>query len=277
VDKAGHAADAEDAFYNVDRGGVMVSTPSPVVATVGSAFSQTLTALGGTAPYTFTVTGSLPPGLTRSGAVISGTPTTAGTFSVTVTVTDKAAKKATSYVSVKVQPAFSVTTPTVVSISASGPSVLAAVGGQEPLTWQALTALPAGVMLLGPSLLTDGTLPLGEYPVQFKVTDDAGRSATKALTLGVYSAITVTGPTDTLSWTAGAPITPVSLSASGGRAGGYRWAFTSDAPPPAGIVIDGSTGTVSGTPAATGPFTIGVSATDTAGGVGLFYFNVQIN
>ncbi len=56
----------------------------------GTAYNQTLTATGGTAPYTFAVTtGALPNGLTlASGGVLSGTPTTAGTFNFTVTATD---------------------------------------------------------------------------------------------------------------------------------------------------------------------------------------------
>ena len=57
---------------------------------VGVAYSQTLTASGGTAPYTFTViAGALPPGLALSTAgVISGTPTTAGPSNVTIRATD---------------------------------------------------------------------------------------------------------------------------------------------------------------------------------------------
>ena len=57
---------------------------------VGVAYSQTLTASGGTAPYTFTITsGALPPGLALSTAgVVSGTPTTAGTYNVTIRATD---------------------------------------------------------------------------------------------------------------------------------------------------------------------------------------------
>lgn len=50
----------------------------------------TVTADGGTAPYTFAVTsGVLPPGLSMSTAgVISGTPTVAGTYDFVVTATD---------------------------------------------------------------------------------------------------------------------------------------------------------------------------------------------
>jgi hypothetical protein len=57
---------------------------------VAAAYSQTLTASGGTAPYTYAITaGALPSGLTLTSAgVLSGTPTTSGTFSFTVTATD---------------------------------------------------------------------------------------------------------------------------------------------------------------------------------------------
>ncbi|MDO7886490.1 putative Ig domain-containing protein [Hymenobacter cheonanensis] len=55
------------------------------------AYSQTLTASGGTAPYRFAITaGALPNGLTLnlSTGTISGTPTANGTFNFTVTATD---------------------------------------------------------------------------------------------------------------------------------------------------------------------------------------------
>jgi hypothetical protein len=68
-------------------------TLSPILApngTVGVAYNQTITASGGTAPYTFAVTaGALPAGLTLTTAgVLAGTPTTAGGFGFTVRATD---------------------------------------------------------------------------------------------------------------------------------------------------------------------------------------------
>src|ERR1017187_6948077 len=44
-------------------------------ATIGTAYSTTLAATGGTGPYTWALTGSLPAGLTFSAGVISGTAT----------------------------------------------------------------------------------------------------------------------------------------------------------------------------------------------------------
>jgi hypothetical protein len=54
-----------------------------------SGYSQTISASGGTGALTFSAFGSLPPGLTlSSGGVLSGTPTTAGTYNFTVTASD---------------------------------------------------------------------------------------------------------------------------------------------------------------------------------------------
>ena len=74
-------------------GGTTLSLANPgnQTSTVGTAVSLTLSASGGTTPYTFSATG-LPAGLSinSSTGVISGTPTTTGTSSVTATVTDSA-------------------------------------------------------------------------------------------------------------------------------------------------------------------------------------------
>lgn len=59
--------------------------------TVGTAYNATITASGGTAPYTFSVSsGALPTGLVLNPATgdISGSPTTAGTFNFTITAAD---------------------------------------------------------------------------------------------------------------------------------------------------------------------------------------------
>ena len=66
-------------------------------APVGVAYNSSLIATGGTSPYTYSITGSLPPGLvlnTSSGA-ITGTPT-GGTTTFTGTVVDSAGSPATA-------------------------------------------------------------------------------------------------------------------------------------------------------------------------------------
>ena len=70
-------------------GGVTVTNPGSKSGTVGTAITSfTLSASGGTAPYTWSATG-LPPGITigSTTGTVSGTPTTAGTYNVTATAT----------------------------------------------------------------------------------------------------------------------------------------------------------------------------------------------
>jgi hypothetical protein len=72
---------------------------------VGATYSETLTASGGTTPYTWSIVwGALPDGLRLSSAgVISGTLTNAGTFSFIVQVADHASATATEIFTVAIQ------------------------------------------------------------------------------------------------------------------------------------------------------------------------------
>ena len=73
---------------------VTVSPATLVSGQVSAAYTQQFTASGGTAPYSYAVSaGAIPPGLTLSATTgaLSGTPTTANTYSFTVTATDSSA------------------------------------------------------------------------------------------------------------------------------------------------------------------------------------------
>jgi Ice-binding-like/Putative Ig domain/IPTL-CTERM motif len=69
---------------------ITLAPPTLPVGRVGVAYSQQITATGGTGSYTFSVaSGTLPAGLTlSSGGLLSGTPTTAGSSPVTIAATD---------------------------------------------------------------------------------------------------------------------------------------------------------------------------------------------
>ncbi len=94
---------------------------------VGTAYSQTLTASGGQAPYTFSTTaasGALPAGLSlNSSGAITGTPTASGTFTFTVRGTDSSTAAHASFNSATLSLIIVArTAPTVSAISpASGP------------------------------------------------------------------------------------------------------------------------------------------------------------
>lgn len=87
---------------------VAITLPGPTAApgTVGAAYLQNLFASGGSTPYRWSVTGILPPGLTlvaaNNGNRITGTPTTRGTFSFTLTVRDQAGAQTSQLTSITI-------------------------------------------------------------------------------------------------------------------------------------------------------------------------------
>ncbi len=102
---------------------------------VGTAYSATCTALGGTAPYSWAVVlGTLPAGLTLSSnagtsVTISGTPTTTGVYSYTVQVTDSSILPQTA-----LQPYAGTVNPAVPTVTSIAPGSATATGPGFTLT-----------------------------------------------------------------------------------------------------------------------------------------------
>ncbi len=89
--------------------GLSITNSSPLPAgMVGSPYSVTFTASGGTgAGYVFShIAGTLPPGLSLAGAVLSGTPTTTSgsPFSFTLSVADNGSNQATKIFGLTINP-----------------------------------------------------------------------------------------------------------------------------------------------------------------------------
>lgn len=78
---------------------------------VGSPYSGTVSATGGSAPLSWSASG-LPPGVTIGGSsgTLSGTPTASGTFTATITVTDSAGDKSSVTFTVVIAPSSATST-----------------------------------------------------------------------------------------------------------------------------------------------------------------------
>ncbi|MBI2062496.1 MAG: putative Ig domain-containing protein [Candidatus Yanofskybacteria bacterium] len=90
------------------EGAYTIITSSLPDGVVGQSYNQTISTSGGTLPISWTQIGSLPPGLNFDtfAGVISGTPTTAGTYNFTIKAEDSSSpqQSATKQLSIKVNP-----------------------------------------------------------------------------------------------------------------------------------------------------------------------------
>jgi hypothetical protein len=193
TDAAGQSAQASTTL-TVDPAPVapVATSDRTFTGAVGAAFSQQLTATGGTGTYTWSATGTLPTGVSLStGGLLSGTPGVAGTFAFGVTAISSGSS-ATATVSLTVTTApLSITTTALPNASRNktyAATVLSA-GGAGANAWT-VTGLPstlrATVSTDGRSVsLTGRPTARATYSVTFRVTDRNGVVATRTLSLRV--------------------------------------------------------------------------------------------
>ncbi|MVA23104.1 putative Ig domain-containing protein [Agrobacterium vitis] len=259
---------------------------SLTAATVGTAYSETITASGGTSPYTYAVTsGTLPAGLSLNTTTgeISGTPTTAGSASFTISATD--ANSATSSASYSLAVAAGLPGAPTIGTATAGNSqatvsfTAPASNGGAAITSYTVTASPGGATASGSASpitvtgLTNGTA----YTFTVTATNSAGTGAASAAT----SAVTPTAPTFTFSPASGALTAATAgtaysetVTASGGTSP-YSYAVTSGTLP-AGLSLNTSTGEISGTPTAAANTSFTVTATDANSATGSASYSLAV-
>jgi hypothetical protein len=255
-----------------------VGTPYPTIfleVSGGSALSSVF----------WSVSGSLPPGLTISTAGrISGTPTRAGSFVFDVVATDTVGRTGSRRFTITIldvptlqKPAITTTSLAEATIGVPYLETLAASGGRGSYQWSVTQgALPAGLTLdRTAGTITGIPTTVGTSIVGFQVTDGSAQQSTAiAYTLIVNSPpLTISTVSPLFSGVAGL-VYAQTFSASGGVRP-YTWSIVSG--DPAGMRLDPASGVLQGTPQNTGTFAFAVQVTDAANARATQNYSLTVN
>jgi len=245
-----------------------------------------VTASGGVPPYTITITGTLPTGLSYSDGVVSGTPTYPGNGGgpFSFTATDSATPPNTAQtgnlsIRVNLPTSLAVLTSSLpnIDVGNSYNQTLAATGGIPPYTYSiSAGSPPPGLALNNTPAITGTPTTAGVYNFTFKVTDFAipPNVATASLSITVNPALRVT----TTSLPGGAVSAPYSappLQAIGG-APPYTFSVSPSGELPTGLFIGPGTGQIGGIPLTPGSFTPQLEVVDALGGIATANLSISI-
>src|SRR5262249_37227326 len=159
-----------------------------------SFYSFTMSGSGGRTPYTWSATG-LPNGLSMTAGLISGTPTVAGTSSVSVTLRDADGKTDNRNLMLTIYTPLTITTGGLPegTVGSAYSQTLVASGGQTPYTWSLVSgSLPAGLNLSAAGAISGTPSAAGTSSFTVAVGDASSQSATKNLTIVINPALAVT-------------------------------------------------------------------------------------
>jgi hypothetical protein len=257
--------------YTINSGPFTVTNPGNQTGAVGITDTVNVGARGGTGPYIWKATG-LPPGFggITSNGVIRGTPTTAGTYSVTVTATDAVGPTGTVSFSWYISPmqiADPGTQQWEVGITVNLQMQLLA-EGSPPYTWSA-NNLPKDVTISATTGLISGmpTGSTGGRQTTVSVTDSTGVTAAVTFTQQVAHEPQIMGGVGSPTLVVGQAYRR-QMNESDYGWDPYTWSATG-LPPGFSISADGlisGTATTAGTYAVTVVLTDGVGGTDSSSG-----------
>jgi type II secretory pathway pseudopilin PulG len=266
---------AEDPIFNpsLTAHPPTVDNPGSQVGEVSAAASLQLTASGGAPPLIWSAI-SLPPGLSISSAgLISGTPTTAGSYSASVSVTDGYNLVGTAVFGWTINPVLTLTSPGNQTSNASAAITALqlatrAAGGIAPLTWSVsaglwgLTGLPPGLAINATTGAITGTPILAglAQPLTVTVTDSVGKTASVTFSWTITALPLTATAVAAQSAVDGTAIAALQLAATGGILP-YTWAAT-NLPP--GLTVTAA-GLVSGAPTDGTRYLAAATVTDSVG------------
>lgn len=239
-----------------------ITSATTASGTAGSAMS-TYTVTASNSPTSFNI-GTLPPGLTLGGSAtaptITGTPTTAGTYSISLSANNAIGTGGTTTLTVTIAPAGPV--PAITSATTAATALNTAftyniTASNSPVSFSAV-GLPLGLSVNTTTGAITGTPTVGGvYNVTLSATNNNGTGPGKNLSLAVGPVAVITSASSasatvgkTFSFSLTASNSPSSFNVSG---------------LPPGLSVNASTGGITGTPTTAGAFTVSTSANNATG------------
>ncbi len=267
----------DDPVFDTKVAAPTITDPPAQNSYLAAAVNLQLLSSGGKLPLSWSST-TLPPGLTIAAdtGLVSGVPTTAGTYAAVIKVSDRDKQTDDTRFTWTVAGPPALTSPGD-QLARTGTAVtlpLAVTGGFAPLTWSA-TGLPAGLALNPTTGVVTGTPTAVSSQVTTITVTDSGKpapaKATVTFTWRVLSPVTLFNPGEQTATIGDRVSYP--LQARGGQ-GPYAWAATGL---PDGTSINPSTGEVTGTISRGTRYITSVTATDAAGGSATMDVVVRVN
>ena len=252
-----------------------IATASMPDGSVGQVYGLVFAARNGSPPFHWSFTG-LPAdvGGNANGEVL-GTPRRAGTFTVSVSVSDDARGQASATFQFVVRPV-----PVVIvteklgdgRVDAPYTASVAAAGGLPPYTFSVLSgSLPPGVSLAANGVLSGVPTQVGSFSFGIQATDQNGEKGNRSFSITIQPPLLAITTAILPNAVIGSPY-GAGLEAVGGVKP-YQWS-ASGLPP--GLSINADSGAISGTPTTNGQFQVGAQVGDASGQAASRSFTITV-
>ncbi len=237
----------------------VITSPGTASGTIGTPFGAGYTVTATNSPTGFSGT-NLPPGLsvTPGTGVVTGTPSSAGTFNATVSATNANATPGTKAVTFTIFPAIPVITSGGAVSGTTGTAITPyqITATNSPTTFTA-PGLPAGLSINATGLISGIPSVVGTFNITVSAANTNPTAGTKTVTFTIVPPSPVITSSNTASGQTGVVLSPNYVI----TATNSPTSFAATGLPP-GLTLNTGTGVISGTPTTLGLFNVALSATN---------------